>query len=42
MKRLTPPVWFLIVFYLTLSAFADQAKTVYEKGSDAEARQNYE
>ena len=41
MKRLVPPVC-LLLLCLTLSAFADQAKTIYEKGSDAEARQNYE
>ncbi len=42
MKRLIPPVW-LLVFCLSMPSFAsDKAKDVYEKGSDAEARQNYE
>jgi general secretion pathway protein D len=42
MKRRTPPVWLSILLCLSLSAFADQAKSLYDKGSDAEARQNYE
>jgi general secretion pathway protein D len=42
MRRLTPPVWFLLFLCLTFPAFAEQAKTLYEKGVDAEARQNYE
>ena len=42
MKSLTPPVWFVLLLCLSVSAFAEQAKTLYEKGSDAEARQNYE
>ena len=42
MKRLTPPVWFVLLLFLSVSAFADQAKSFYDKGSDAEARQNYE
>jgi general secretion pathway protein D len=42
MKRLTPPVWFLVVLCLSVAAFAERAKSLYEKGSDAEARQNYE
>ena len=42
MKRSTPPVWLLMLLCLSLSAFADQAKSIYDKGSDAEARQNYE
>ena len=42
MKRLTPPVWFVLLLFLSVSAFAEQAKSLYDKGSDAEARQNYE
>ena len=42
MTRLTRPALFLVLLCLTLPAFADQAKTLYDKGSDAEARQNYE
>ncbi|MBZ5549843.1 MAG: type II and III secretion system protein [Acidobacteriia bacterium] len=41
MRRLTRPVLCLLLC-LSLPAFADQAKTLYEKGADAEARQNYE
>ncbi len=32
----------LVLFALTLPASADKAKSLYEKGRDAEARQNYE
>src|SRR5206468_12488047 len=44
MKRLTRPALFLLLVYLVLlPAFAaDSAKALYDKGSDAEARQNYE
>ena len=42
MKRLSLPVWCLLLFFLSISAFADKAKSFYDKGSDAEARQNYE
>jgi general secretion pathway protein D len=41
MRRLTRPVLCLLLC-LSLPAFADQAKTLWEKGADAEARQNYE
>jgi general secretion pathway protein D len=36
--------WFVLLLCLNLPAFAgtDSAKAVYEKGADAEARQNYE
>jgi general secretion pathway protein D len=42
MRRLFLPVWFLFLLFLTLPAFADQAKSLWQKGADAEARQNYE
>jgi general secretion pathway protein D len=42
MTRLTRPALLLVLLCLSLPAFADQAKTLYDKGSDAEARQNYE
>ncbi len=42
MTRLTRPALFLLLLCLSLPAFADQAKSLYEKGADAEARQNYE
>ena len=42
MKRSIPPVWLLLLVCLSVSAFADQARTLYDKGTDAEARQNYE
>ena len=42
MRRLSPPVWCLLLLCLSLPAFADQAKTLWSKGADAEARQNYE
>src|SRR5882672_6534335 len=44
MTRLTRPALFVVLLYLILlPAFAaDSAKSLYEKGSDAEARQNYE
>lgn len=42
MKRLTRPALLLVLLCFILPAFADQAKSLYDKGSDAEARQNYE
>src|SRR5215467_3109132 len=42
MKRSTAPVWLLMLVCFSISAYADQAKSLNEKGSDAEARQNYE
>jgi general secretion pathway protein D len=42
MTRLTRPALFLMFLCLSLFAFADQAKVLYDKGADAEARQNYE
>jgi len=41
MKRLIPLV-LCVLLCLSVSAFADQAKTLWGKGADAEARQNYE
>jgi general secretion pathway protein D len=40
MRRLIPLLCVLLC--LSLPVFADQAKTLYAKGADAEARQNYE
>src|SRR5215468_3028832 len=42
MRRVIRPALVLLIWYLSIPAFADQAKTLYEKGADAEARQNYE
>jgi general secretion pathway protein D len=43
MMRLMRPVAFLVLLCaLILPAAADQAKNLYQKGQDAEARQNYE
>jgi len=42
MRRLMPAAILLLVVVAILPAIADKAKTVYEKGQDAEARQNYE
>ena len=44
MKRLIPPALLFLLLCLGLPGFAgtDGAKTLYEKGTDAEARQNYE
>src|SRR5207248_6798120 len=42
MKCLTRPALLLLILSLSMPGFADQAKTLYEKGADAEARQNYE
>src|ERR1022692_1844813 len=41
MRRLMPAAVVLLVVVAILPAIADKAKTVYEKGQDAEARQNY-
>jgi len=42
MRRLIPAAVALLVLVAILPAIADKAKTLYEKGQDAEARQNYE
>jgi general secretion pathway protein D len=42
MKRLIPAAVTLLVLVIVVPAIADKAKTLYEKGQDAEARQNYE
>src|SRR3982075_2444540 len=42
MRRLKPAAILLLVVLAILPAIADKAKTIYEKGQDAEARQNYE
>src|ERR1700729_3372206 len=42
MKRLMPAAVALLVLVVILPAIADKAKTIYEKGQDAEARQNFE
>jgi general secretion pathway protein D len=43
MTRLTrPAATFLLLAAVALPAFADKAKSLYKKGLDAEARQNYE
>ncbi|MGA7925563.1 MAG: cohesin domain-containing protein [Candidatus Sulfotelmatobacter sp.] len=42
MRRLMPAAVVLLVVVAILPAIADKAKSVYEKGQDAEARQNYE
>src|SRR5580704_3822864 len=42
MKRLVPAAVALLVLVIILPAIADKAKTIYEKGQDAEARENYE
>src|ERR1035438_1676461 len=43
MTRLMRPVALVVLLVsLTLPVAADQAKSWYEKGQDAEARQNYE
>ena len=42
MTCLTRPALLVVLLCFSLPAFADQAKTLYEKGADAEARQNYE
>jgi general secretion pathway protein D len=42
MRRLKPAAVLLLVVLAILPAIADKAKNVFEKGRDAEARQNYE
>jgi general secretion pathway protein D len=42
MKRLMPAAVALLVLVAIVPAIADKAKTLYEKGQDAEARQHYE
>ena len=42
MRRLMPAAAVLLVVCAILPAIADKAKSDYEKGQDAEARQNYE
>ncbi|HWY21788.1 MAG TPA: cohesin domain-containing protein [Candidatus Acidoferrum sp.] len=42
MRRLKPTAVVLLVVLAILPAIADKAKTIYEKGQDAEARQNFE
>jgi len=42
MRRLRPAVVVLLVVVFMLPALADKAKSIYEKGQDAEARQNFE
>jgi general secretion pathway protein D len=42
MRRLKPVAVVLLVVFTLLPAIADKAKTAWEKGQDAEARQNYE
>ncbi|MGO8796384.1 MAG: cohesin domain-containing protein [Candidatus Sulfotelmatobacter sp.] len=42
MRRLMPAAIVALVIFTILPAIADKAKTAYEKGQDAEARQNYE
>jgi general secretion pathway protein D len=41
-RRFRPAAMVLLVVVLTLPALADQAKSLFKKGEDAEARQNYE
>jgi general secretion pathway protein D len=42
MRRLKPAAVLLLVVIAILPAIADKAKSLYDKGQDAEARQNYE
>jgi general secretion pathway protein D len=42
MRRLMPAAIALLVLLAILPAIADKAKTLYEKGEDAESRENYE
>jgi len=42
MRRLIHTALFVVLLCCALPVRGDQAKTLYEKGSDAEARQNYE
>ena len=41
-RLIRPAAVFLLVVAITLPAAADKAKSLYQKGRDAEARQNYE
>ncbi|HVR22851.1 MAG TPA: type II and III secretion system protein, partial [Candidatus Polarisedimenticolia bacterium] len=42
MRRLMPAVAVLLVVFAILPAIADKAKSAYDKGQDAEARENFE
>src|SRR5271170_2352838 len=42
MRRLKPAAVLLLVVVIILPAIADKAKSMYDKGQDAEARQNYQ
>ncbi len=42
MRRLKPAAAVLLVVFAILPAIADKAKTAYDKGQDAEARENFE
>jgi len=42
MRRLKPAAVVLLIVLVILPAIADKAKSIYEKGQDAEARQNFE
>src|ERR1700746_1161644 len=42
MRRLKPAAVVLLTLLAILPAIADNSKTIYEKGKDTEARQNYE
>jgi general secretion pathway protein D len=42
MRRLKPAAVLLLVVLVILPAIADKAKSLYEKGQDAEARENFE
>ena len=42
MRRLMPAAVALLVLVVIVPAIADKAKSLYDKGQDAEARQNYE
>jgi general secretion pathway protein D len=42
MRRLMPAAVLLLVVLAILPAIADKAKSMYDKGQDAEARQNYQ
>ena len=42
MRRLMPAAVVLLVVVAILPAIADKAKSIFEKGQDAEARENYE
>ena len=42
MRRLKPAAVLLLVVVIILPAIADKAKSLYNKGQDAEARENFE